>query len=126
MNRLTDPEVAANLKENLDALSKAGIEPSVSDLRYIKLSSYEDKEKMITVGDWIRTFSNEELAEFIHMLLQCKVDAVCFGNCGNCGACPLYGCHQCSNEEWILEYLGRRVTSDLMNDHMPVSEGRRL
>lgn len=120
MNRLTDPEVAANLKENLDALSKAGIEPSVSDLRYIKLSSYEDKEKVITVGDWIRTFSNKELARFIYTLLQCNVaDA----RLGDCVACPLYCCFQCSNEEWILDNLDTRVTSELMNDHTSIAKG---
>lgn len=43
MKRLTDPKVAQNLKENLEALKKVGIEPSVMDLRYIKLSEYEDE-----------------------------------------------------------------------------------
>jgi hypothetical protein len=42
--RLTDPVVAANLRENARGLQKAGIEPDISTLRYIKLSEYEDKE----------------------------------------------------------------------------------
>ena len=42
--RLTDPEVAANLRENAEALQKVGIDPEISTLRYIKLSAYEDKE----------------------------------------------------------------------------------
>lgn len=42
--RLTDPEVAANLRENAEALQKVGIDPDISTLRYIKLSAYEDNE----------------------------------------------------------------------------------
>lgn len=42
--RLTDPVVAANLRENAEGLQKAGIKPDISTLRYIKLSEYEDKE----------------------------------------------------------------------------------
>ena len=42
--RLTNPSVAAVLRENAKALQKAGIEPEISTLRYIKLSEYEDKE----------------------------------------------------------------------------------
>lgn len=42
--RLTDPKVAANLRENAEALQKVGIDPDISTLRYIKLSAYEDNE----------------------------------------------------------------------------------
>ena len=42
--RLTDPEVAENLKSNAEGLARAGIEPTIDVLRYIKLSAYEDKE----------------------------------------------------------------------------------
>lgn len=42
--RLTDPEVAANLRENAEALQNVGIDPDISTLRYIKLSAYEDNE----------------------------------------------------------------------------------
>lgn len=42
--RLTDPVVAANLRENAEALQKVGIDPEISTLRYIKLAEYEDKE----------------------------------------------------------------------------------
>lgn len=42
--RLTDPEVAANLRENAEALQKVGIDSDISTLRYIKLSAYEDNE----------------------------------------------------------------------------------
>lgn len=48
MKRLTDPKVAEVLKKNIEALQKVGIEPSVSDLRYIKLSAYEDKEEFLS------------------------------------------------------------------------------
>lgn len=42
--RLTDPAVAANLRENAEKLQKVGINPEISTLRYIKLAEYEDKE----------------------------------------------------------------------------------
>ena len=45
MKRLTDPKVAAQLKDNLESLAKVGIEPSISDLRYIKLAEYEDAQE---------------------------------------------------------------------------------
>lgn len=40
--RLTDPTVAAELKKNYEALQAVGIEPSMNDLRYVKLSAFED------------------------------------------------------------------------------------
>lgn len=42
--RLTDPVVAANLRENAEGLQKVGIQPDIDTLRYIKLSEYEDNE----------------------------------------------------------------------------------
>lgn len=45
MKRLTDSKVAKNLKENVEGLAKVGIEPSIMDLRYIKLAEYEDEEE---------------------------------------------------------------------------------
>lgn len=42
--RLTDPEVAENLRSNAEGLEKVGIKPPISVLQYIKLSAYEDKE----------------------------------------------------------------------------------
>ena len=45
MNRLTDPNVAAVLKRNIEGLKRVGITPSIEHLRYIKLSDYEDWEE---------------------------------------------------------------------------------
>lgn len=42
--RLTDPVVAASLRENAEGLQKVDIQPDIDTLRYIKLSAYEDKE----------------------------------------------------------------------------------
>ena len=42
--RLTDPVIAANLQENIEALQKVGIKADTSTLRYIKLAAYEDEE----------------------------------------------------------------------------------
>ena len=46
MNRLTDRKIAAELKRNCDGLRAAGIDPPMSDLRYIRLAEYEDIEEM--------------------------------------------------------------------------------
>lgn len=45
MNRLTDHKTAENLRHNIEGLKKVGIEPEISDLRYIKLAAYEDDEE---------------------------------------------------------------------------------
>jgi hypothetical protein len=45
MKRLTDSRVAEDLKRNVKGLQKAGIEPDISDLRYIRLAAYEDAEE---------------------------------------------------------------------------------
>lgn len=43
MGRLTDRKTAADLKHNCDGLRAKGIEPNISDLRYIKLAEYENR-----------------------------------------------------------------------------------
>ncbi len=45
MERLTDKELAKALKSNCEGLKRAGIEPNISDLRYIKLAEYENREE---------------------------------------------------------------------------------
>lgn len=45
MQRLTKKETAAELKENAEKLRAIGLEPSIMDLRYMKLAEYEDKEE---------------------------------------------------------------------------------
>lgn len=45
MERLTDRKTAADLKRNCEGLRKKGIEPNMSDLRYIKLAEYENEEE---------------------------------------------------------------------------------
>ena len=44
IKRLTDSKTAADLRSNIEKLIAAGIEPSVSDLRYIRLADYEEME----------------------------------------------------------------------------------
>lgn len=45
MERLTDRELAKALKSNCEGLKRAGVEPNMSDLRYIKLAEYENREE---------------------------------------------------------------------------------
>ncbi len=45
MKRLTDRRTAKQVRENIEKLRVAGIEPSVGDVRYVKLAEYEDKEE---------------------------------------------------------------------------------
>lgn len=47
MKRLTDRRTAAELKANGERLRELGFEPSILDLRYIKLAEYEDAEELI-------------------------------------------------------------------------------
>lgn len=45
MNRLTDRRTAEQVRENIEKLQAAGVEPSVSDVRYVKLAEYENAEE---------------------------------------------------------------------------------
>ena len=45
MKRLTDRGTAEVLRSNMEGLKKAGIEPPIEDLRYIKLAEYENAEE---------------------------------------------------------------------------------
>lgn len=47
MERLTDKELAKALKSNCEGLKRAGIEPNMSDLRYIRLAEYENAAEHI-------------------------------------------------------------------------------
>lgn len=42
MERLTDSKVAAELKSNYEGLQRVGIEPSMIDLRYVRLAELEE------------------------------------------------------------------------------------
>ena len=46
MERLTNRKTATDLKRNVEGLRAKGIEPNMSDLRYIKLAEYENIEDM--------------------------------------------------------------------------------
>ena len=43
--RLTDRRTAEAVRENNEKLQAAGFEVSVSDVRYVKLAEYENKEE---------------------------------------------------------------------------------
>lgn len=45
MERLTDRQTAAELKKNADGLRAVGLEPTISDQRYIKLAEYENADE---------------------------------------------------------------------------------
>lgn len=49
MDRLTDSKVAAELKSKYEGLKRIGIEPSVMDLRYVRLAELEDNELLYKV-----------------------------------------------------------------------------
>ena len=54
MERLTDRRTAEQVRENIKGLQQKGFEVSISDLRYIKLADYENKEEnaMTVNGHW--------------------------------------------------------------------------
>lgn len=45
MGRLTKKETAAEIRENAEKLRAIGLEPSIIDLRYLKLAAYEDEDE---------------------------------------------------------------------------------
>lgn len=45
MERLTDRRTAEAVRDNIEKLQSAGVEPSVSDVRYVRLAEYENKEE---------------------------------------------------------------------------------
>lgn len=47
MERLTDRATAEALKANADGLRAVGLEPTISDQRYIKLAEYENADEEI-------------------------------------------------------------------------------
>lgn len=47
MERLTDKTLASALKINNEKLIEMGIEPPISDLRYVKLAEYENVEELM-------------------------------------------------------------------------------
>lgn len=53
MHRLTDKKTAADLKHNVEGLQAAGVEPNISDLRYIKLAEYENREERNNLEQWL-------------------------------------------------------------------------
>lgn len=59
MERLTDRRTAEQVRENIEKLQAAGFEVSISDLRYVKLAEYEDKDKR---GEWV----DERYDELLH------------------------------------------------------------
>ena len=59
MKRLTDDKTAEGIKRICDGLIASGAEPSMSDMRYVKLAEYERIAK-----------TPEELREYIGFLLE--------------------------------------------------------
>lgn len=45
MDRLTDRRTAEELSANIEGLRRANVEPSIMDLRYVKLAEYENREE---------------------------------------------------------------------------------
>lgn len=77
MDRLTNRETAAALKKNAEGLKEKGIEPNISDLRYIKLAEYENAEELIKTATNAPVLSYQ--AAIIKQLIdgkavKCKVE----------------------------------------------------
>lgn len=78
MGRLTDRRTAAELKENADGLRAAGLEPTISDQRYIKLAEYENAEEFIEMTTHAPVLSYQTAA--IKALLENGKHKVYFGS----------------------------------------------
>lgn len=79
MERLTDRELAKALKSNCEGLKRAGIEPNMSDLRYIKLAEYENAAEHIEIVTNAPALSYQ-VAMIKHLMdgcaVKCKVNIV--------------------------------------------------
>ena len=79
MDRLTDRKTAAALKKNADGLKENGIEPNISDLRYIKLAEYENAAEHIEIVTNAPALSYQA-AMIKHLMdgcaVKCKVNIV--------------------------------------------------
>ena len=77
MERLTDKELAKALKSNCEGLKRAGIEPNMSDLRYIKLAEYENAAELINITTNAPALSYQ-VAMIKHLMdgkaVRCKVN----------------------------------------------------
>lgn len=77
MERLTDKELAKALKSNCEGLKRAGIEPNMSDLRYIKLAEYENAAEHIEMATNAPALSYQ-VAMIKHLMdgwaVKCKVN----------------------------------------------------
>lgn len=79
MGRLTDRKTAEDLKANVNSLQALGIEPNMSDLRYIKLAEYENAEEFIETTTHAPVLSYQTAA--IKAVLEgkgvkCKVNVI--------------------------------------------------
>ena len=90
MERLTDRRTAEQVRENIEKLQAAGFEVSISDLRYVKLAEYEDKEKR---GEWVDERYEDLLQCYSAVCSACgyeSIDHYCIRDshkyCENCGA----------------------------------------
>ena len=88
MKRLTDRRTAEQVRENIEKLRAAGVEPSVSDVRYVKLAEYEDKEER---GAWISYNWHEGIFDGWGMQCNQCLERYKYGlrkknYCPNCGA----------------------------------------
>lgn len=77
MDRLTDSKIAENLKSNYEGLQRVGIEPSVMDLRYVRLAELEEENPKLKA----------EIAELKELLRLAKADLEEAEDCDSC----LYG-----------------------------------
>lgn len=95
MERLTDRRTAQQVRENIEKLRAAGVEPPVSDVRYVRLAEYEDKEKS---GKW------EE--ERFDDLLQCYS--------ATCSECSYESTdhYRITDNHRYCEYCGARMIKD--------------
>lgn len=76
MNRLTDDKTAEGIKRICDGLIASGAEPSMSDMRYVKLAEYErtgwSPTKIKALIDWSNSLNIKEMYENERIAQQFK------------------------------------------------------
>lgn len=95
MERLTDRRTAAELKTNAYGLRVAGLEPNISDMRYIKLAEYENVEELI------KTATHAPVLSYQTAAIKAALEGKCVKCKVNVDDKPTADAKPVKHENWI-------------------------
>ncbi len=109
MNRLTDSKVAAELKSNYEGLKRIGIEPSVMDLRYVRLAELEDNELLYKVLLRHAMLDLEDAEDCDSCIYAYSPDGLCPANIDD-GECT----YKWKHYDEAMQLLGEEKDNDII------------